>query len=160
MEQEGNAYLMARKKAGLTREQASELLGNSPSTQANYELGVTKTIPPDAVVMMSDLFNAPELKYHYCANECPIGRGMPIPSGCGRIEPISVKAIRLLSGEPAEEATDKILEILSDGRLTEENLTTITWLIKYMDSLSRTLFELRLAYHKMMAEGGINDKRL
>ena len=68
---EVNIYLACRKKAAVyndklnSREMAAELLGISVSTLANYELGVTKIVPPDSVVMMSDLYKTPELKNHY-----------------------------------------------------------------------------------------------
>lgn len=56
-----NIYFACREKAAKyndllnSRERAAELLGISTSTLANHELGVTKNVPPDTVVMMSDL---------------------------------------------------------------------------------------------------------
>lgn len=55
-----------------SREGAAELLGLSVSSLADYELGVTKVIPVDKIVLMADLYNAPELKVWYCSQECPI----------------------------------------------------------------------------------------
>ena len=63
-----NVYFACRKKAASyneklnSRESAAELLGISPSTLANHELGITKSVPVDTVVMMADLYHAPELK--------------------------------------------------------------------------------------------------
>ena len=48
-----------------SREGAAELLGLSVSSLADYELGVTKVIPVDKIVLMADLYNAPELKVWY-----------------------------------------------------------------------------------------------
>ena len=65
-----NVYFACRKKAASyneklnSRESAAELLGISPSTLANHELGITKSVPVDTVVMMADLYHAPELKKH------------------------------------------------------------------------------------------------
>lgn len=78
-----NIYFACREKAAKyndllnSRERAAELLGISTSTLANHELGVTKNVPPDTVVMMSDLYKTPELRSHYCKHECPIGRNLP-----------------------------------------------------------------------------------
>ena len=44
-----------------SKEGAAELLGVSVSTLSDYELGITKIIPPDMVLKMSDLYNAPEI---------------------------------------------------------------------------------------------------
>lgn len=65
-----NIYFACREKAAKyndllnSRERAAELLGISTSTLANHELGVTKNVPPDTVVMMSDLYKTPELRRH------------------------------------------------------------------------------------------------
>ena len=60
-----NVYFRARKEAAeynealSSREKAAELLGISSSTLADYELGITKFVPVDKVVLMSDLYNRP-----------------------------------------------------------------------------------------------------
>ncbi len=75
----GNVYYEARKKAAMyndrlsSREGAAEALGISPSTLADYELGLTKFVPVENVIRMADVYNAPQLKPHYCKNVCPIG---------------------------------------------------------------------------------------
>jgi len=80
----GNVYYEARKKAAMyndrlsSREGAAEALGISPSTLADYELGLTKFVPVENVIRMADVYNAPQLKPHYCKNVCPIGCEMPV----------------------------------------------------------------------------------
>lgn len=79
-----NVYFVARKRAAMynerlySREGAAELLGISVSTLADYELGNTKVVPVDKVVLMADLYNAPELKTGYCKHECPICSYLPV----------------------------------------------------------------------------------
>lgn len=64
----GNIYRACREEAAKyndklrSRESAAELLGISTSTLSNYELGITKAVPVDIVVMMADLYNSPSLK--------------------------------------------------------------------------------------------------
>ena len=78
MNENNNVYFKARKKAAIynerlySREGAAELLGISVSTLADYELGNTKVIPVDKVVLMADLYKAPELITRYCMSECPV----------------------------------------------------------------------------------------
>lgn len=85
-----NVYFACRKKAASyneklnSRESAAELLGISPSTLANHELGITKSVPVDTVVMMADLYHAPELKNMYCKKEY-FAKGWEDARGC-RIE--------------------------------------------------------------------------
>lgn len=52
-----------------SREGAAELLGISVSSLADYELGNTKVIPVDKVVLMADIYNAPELMAWYSKDD-------------------------------------------------------------------------------------------
>lgn len=54
-----------------SREGASEELGIDRSRLARIELG-SKNPFPDEVLMMSDIYNAPELKAHFCKYMCPL----------------------------------------------------------------------------------------
>ena len=59
-----NIYRIARKSAGLTQEEAAELLNVSPRTLSDYEQG--KTIPPDDVVCrMIEVYKADWLAYKH-----------------------------------------------------------------------------------------------
>lgn len=76
-------YRECRKQAAIyndalgSMERAAEMLGVSVNTLSNYELGVT--VPPvDIIIVMADLYRAPQLKTMYCKNECLIGRCMPV----------------------------------------------------------------------------------
>ena len=97
--QNENVYFKARKKAAAynprlsSREGASEILGVSESTLADYELGNTKVVPVDKVVLMADLYRAPELLNGYCKNECPIGRDMPIATVDKGIQGIAISIL-------------------------------------------------------------------
>ena len=153
-----NIYFRCRKEAAkrndalYSREKASELLGCSVSTLANYELGVTKSVPPDAVVMMADLYNAPDLLLHYCSNECPIGNNLPIPTGGGGVERAAIKVLKFIEKGTAEIASGKLLKVASDGELTKENKEDIEWLVDYAEEFIKNLGELRLSCHKLLSD--------
>lgn len=68
-----NIYRNARDTAGLTREQAAELLYISVRSLADYESG--KTIPPDdAVCRMVEAYGAVWLGYEHLAQSTAVGR--------------------------------------------------------------------------------------
>ncbi len=100
MKENNNIYFRARKSAAVynerlySRERAAELLGISISTLADYELGNTKVVPVDKVVLMADLYNCPELKNGYCKYECPIGKSMPLATEVTGIEGVALRLIR------------------------------------------------------------------
>lgn len=157
-----NIYFRCRKEAAKcnerlsSRESTAELLGISSSTLANYELGITKTVPPDAVVMMADLYKAPELKAHYCANDCPIGQGTPIATKINSIELVTVKMIKAFSQEEAEAAKKKLVDIAEDGQISADELPALEWVLGYLDGMAKTIGELRLTCQKVISEGGVN----
>ena len=159
-----NIFLKARQSAAVnnkqlgTRERASELLGFSVATLANYELGVTKTIPPDAVVMMADVYNAPELKVHYCASECPIGRGMPVPTTVRNIELLTCLVMEVLENDAISQAKRQLIEISVSEKSTKDKLPTLVSLLSYLDGLSQTIGELRLSCQKLLKSSGIDLK--
>lgn len=162
MAENENIYLRCRKEAAKynerlrSREGAAELLGISVSSLANYELGVTKVIPPDVVVMMSDLYNAPEMKAAYCKNDCPIGRGDTIATQVNSIELSTVKLMRVLSPGTVEEIKDKLISIAADGYISEDEKPALEELLSFFDSLTLAVGELRLLGEKCL--GGRNER--
>ncbi len=93
----GNVFAEARYHAGtfndrlLSREGASEELGIDRSRLARIELG-SKNPFPDEVLMMSEIYGAPELKNYYCKHMCPLGKDFPEVKSEG-LDRISIKAL-------------------------------------------------------------------
>ncbi|GAV21577.1 helix-turn-helix domain-containing protein [Carboxydothermus pertinax] len=68
-----NIYKIARKNAGLTQEEAAELLHISVRSLADYEAG--RTIPPDDIVCnMVQIYNARWLAYSHLKHSTMIGQ--------------------------------------------------------------------------------------
>ena len=101
-----------------SREGASEELGIDRSRLARIELG-SKNPFPDEVLMMSDIYNAPELKAHFCKYMCPLGKDFPEVES-EDLDRISVKA--LSSFRKISKAKDLLLDITEDGMITEEEM--------------------------------------
>lgn len=99
-----------------SREGASEELGIDRSRLARIELG-SKNPFPDEVLMMSDIYNAPELKAHFCKYMCPLGKDFPEVES-EDLDRISVKA--LSSFRKISKAKDLLLDITEDGIITDE----------------------------------------
>jgi hypothetical protein len=75
-----NRYCQARLRAAkynpefLTRATAiNQLPGVTEDSLKKYELDITRA-PNIVVALMADAYNEPELRYWYCANECPLGK--------------------------------------------------------------------------------------
>ena len=92
-------YRECRKQAAIyndalgSMERAAEMLGVSVNTLSNYELGVT--VPPvDIIIVMADLYRAPQLRTMYCKKECLIGRHLSLATSAASIENITVRIIK------------------------------------------------------------------
>lgn len=148
-----NVYFRARKEASrhnerlASREMAAELIGVSPYTLADYELGNTKVVPVDKVVLMADLYNAPELKTGYCKSECPIGRDFPLATEQRGLEGIALRLISSL--ESARTVQKGIVDIAKDGKVTQDEKVALRSILEQLDRFSEVISEIRLYAEKV-----------
>lgn len=151
-----NNYFRARKEAAkynktlYSRAGAAESLGVSVSTLADYELGVTKVIPVDKVVLMADMYKCPEFKNSYCKNVCPIGKMMPIATEVKSIEGVALRLIRELEADKIRKLASAFAEIAADGIVTKENKLALKKVLKEIDELALVLSEAKLVGEKSL----------
>lgn len=137
-----------------SREGAAEMLGVSVSSLADYELGITKVIPVDKVVLMAELYNAPELKAWYCSSECPIGRSYPMPSTeLTTVERTTLNLLRQLRQDDVEKVREKLIDITADGVISDDERVDLAEILAYLDKLIKAAGELRLIGQKAMNGG-------
>ena len=154
-----NVYFACRKKAASyneklnSRESAAELLGISPSTLANHELGITKSVPVDTVVMMADLYHAPELKNMYCKKECPIGEGLPVSTNIDSLQGITVRLLNGLDDEEIHAMKKRLISIAADGKIDAEERKGLDAILESLDNLAKTISELRMLAEKFTERG-------
>ena len=145
----GNPWYEARKKAAeyddrlCSREGAAERLGMSVSAVADAGLGLTKCMPVDKAVLMADLYNAPQLLNYYCLHECPIGCRHSISDEVVDIDRVTVKLLKGLRVDKLEEIKDSLLDIAEDGKITDDEKPELKEALDYLDSLAKTVSELK-----------------
>ena len=136
-----------------SREGAAELLGGSVSSLADYELGITKVIPVDKVVLMAELYGSPELKAWYCAEECPIGRGFPMPSAeLSSVERTAMQLLKQLRESDVQDVKDTLIDITADGVISEDERADLARILEYLDELIKAAGELRLIGEKVLGQ--------
>ena len=156
MNENTNVYFQARKKAAIynerlySREGAAELLGISVSTLADYELGNTKVVPVDKVVLMAELYNCPELKTSYCKNECPIGKTMPLATRITSIEGMALRMVRELDLDEIKQMKKSLIDIAADGIISEEEKPELRNIMIKLNELSVVISEIRLIGEKVL----------
>lgn len=158
IKENNNVYFRARKEAAMynerlfSREGAAELLGISVSTLADYELGNTKVVPVDKVVLMADLYNCPQLKAGYCKRECPIGKSAPISTEVVGIEGAALRLIKELNAESLKELKEQIIEIAADGKITDDEKAGLRKIVKSLNDISYAISEITLLAEKELGE--------
>lgn len=131
-----------------SREKTAELLGISPSSLANYELGITKTVPVDMVVMMADLYNAPELRNMYCKHECPIGKFLSMATEVKDLENITVRITSSLDEDEIRGIKKDLLRIAGDGQITEDEQGDFERILEKLEGIASEVSELKILAEK------------
>lgn len=130
-----------------SKEYVSEQLGVSVSTLSDYELGITKVVPPDMILKMADLYNAPELKNIYCREICPLGCDMPEVK-VSDLDRITVRALAMFRHIAVKEQA--FLEIAADGVISEDERAEFESVMESMDELVDVVFSLKAWAEKNM----------
>lgn len=155
-----NIYFRCRKEAAKyndklnSRESASELLGVSVSSLADYELGNTKVVPVDKVVLMSDLYNAPQLLNGYCARECPIGCRKDTATEIQPIERTTLGLLNLLQNDKLGRFMSALTSIAADGLVSEDEKSKMTEIVAYLNEVRVLVEELNLFDIKRNGDDG------
>ena len=151
-----NVYFVARKRAAMynerlySREGAAELLGISVSTLADYELGNTKVVPVDKVVLMADLYNAPELKTGYCKHECPICSYLPVATEVKGLEGITLRLMKRLDGDELNRIKKELVDITEDGIIDETEKPELKKILAFLDEVAESISELKIVGEKYL----------
>lgn len=154
MNENNNVYFKARKKAALydgrlcSREGASELLGVSVSTLADYELGNTKVVPVDKVVLMADLYKAPELIAGYCVNECPVHGFLPLATEEKSIQGIALRLLRGFNEDELKAMKRDLIEITEDGEISPEEIPRLRTILEKLENMAKVISEMKIAGEK------------
>ena len=146
-----NPFCIARLEAAkyneklFSKEGAAELLGVSVSTLSDYELGITKIVPPDMVLKMSDLYNAPELENYYCTSICPLGADIPKV----RVENLDRISLRILDAfRKVDNVKELLVDIVADGVIDESEKPQFDKILGTLDELEQVAQSLKLWVRK------------
>lgn len=159
---QSNVWYQARIEASkwneklLSRFGAAEEMGLSEDAVKSAELGLYKSMPVENAVLMADCYNAPQLLNYYCLNECPIGCNKPLSTEVIGIEKVTVKLLRKLKNIDIEDMKDKLLDIAEDGKIGEDEIPTLKQILHYLDSMAKTVSELRIIGEKALRTGDGN----
>lgn len=142
-----NPFCQARLRAAeynekfFSKEYAAEQLHISAGQLQDYELGITKCIPPDNILRMADLYRAPELRNLYCREMCPLGGDVPVLE-LEDLDRITIKAMASL--RKISETKELLLDITEDGMISEEERPSLNRVLKTLDEISAIAQSLKV----------------
>lgn len=153
-----NIYFESREAMGLTRAEASELIGTISESRLE-KLETEKTlIHPEDVVDMAHAYKRPELCNYYCTHECRIGKDT-VPEV--KVSSLSEIVLGMLSAlNSLDSQKSKLIEITADGVITDDELQDFAEIQKQLDSIDRTVESLKIWMANMVADGKLNAKKL
>ena len=142
-----NVYYQARIEASKfndklsSREGASEVIGIDRTRLARIELGSLNPYPEE-VLMMADTYNAPELGNHYCSQQCPLGMETVPQLEVGELDRLTLQVLSSL--QKISFIKDSLINIASDGVITNEEKPILEQIMEALDLISAHAQSLRL----------------
>ncbi|MCI8889248.1 MAG: XRE family transcriptional regulator [Hungatella sp.] len=142
-----NPFCQARLRAAeynekfFSKEYAAEQLHISAGQLQDYELGITKCIPPDSILRMADVYRAPELRNLYCREMCPLGGDMPVLE-LEDLDRITVRA--MVSLRKVAQTKESLLDITADGIITEDEKPELRKILATLDEISAIAQSLKV----------------
>lgn len=148
-------YLAKRKALGWSREYAAEQLGISDDKLERIEN--EKQLPnPQDVLIMSDVYQAPELCNYYCSKDCEIGR-VYVPKVPDAELPGII--LQLMSSIYEVEDIKKVLvKITADDRIDDSEVEDLAKTQHTLEQLSIMIEALQLCVERKLDKGEISKE--
>ncbi len=142
-----NMYYQARFEASKnnpdfsSREKASELLNMDRTRLARIELE-SVTPYPEEVLMMSQVYNCPELYNSYCARECPIGKRTVKEVTIDDFDRLALKVLGSL--KDIDSLRMSLIAISEDGVISESEKPAFNAILDSLEKISTNAKALQL----------------
>ncbi len=147
-------YQLTREELKLTREKASEMTGfMSPEHIEKIENGKIN-IQPDDVLALAESYKSPKLCNYYCSNECPIGKKYVPEVQVKDLAQIAIETLNSLNRINREK--DRLLEIIEDGKVTDDEISDFVSIKKTFDKISLSVNTLQLWVDQAIADGNLD----
>ena len=158
IKEDKSIYFKAREEAGLTRAQASELIGSmTESKLEKLETGKVSIYPED-VVTLANAYNRQDLCNYYCTHECRIGQET-VPEV--KISSLPEIVLGMLSALNAlNNQKERLIDITADGVISDDEIEDFVAIQKQLEQIDMTVESLKLWVSSMIADGKINKDKL
>ncbi len=153
-----NVYQQSREEKGLTRFQASELMGFISESRIEKVESEKSPIHPEEVLAMAKVYKNPCLSNYYCAHECPIGIEHVPEVKLKGLSQIVLGMIATLNTLNKEK--DRLIEITEDEEIVDDELMEFARIQNHLEKISLTVDTLKLWIANKVAAGDIDADKL
>ena len=149
-----NIYQRTREGLGLTREEASDLLGTM-SPERIEKIENERTVPqPEEVLLLAEGYRRPDLCNYYCANQCPIGQQYVPEIKVKDLSQIVLETIASLNAMQRQK--ERLIEITVDGKISGDELADFVQIQEELEKISIAVETLQLWCERMLDTGAID----
>ena len=154
---EQNIYQTSREELGLTRDQASELIG-CISADRIEKIESEKSLPhPDEILAIAKAYKMPNLCNYFCSHECPIGI-KHVPSV--EMKALSQITLEVIDGlNKINKEKERLIEITVDGQISEDEFEDFKIIQLQLRDIANNVDALKLWVEKTIADGKIDTKK-
>ncbi len=151
-------FQIGREDAGMTRAEASEALEFISESRIE-KIESEKSEPhPEEVLAMEKTYKKTGLCNYYCSQKCPIGQEYVPEIEIRDLSQIILEMLASLNSLNKEK--DRLIEITSDGEISDNELIDFALIQAKLEKISLTIDSLQLWVNHTIAVGEIDPKRL
>lgn len=141
-----NVFYQARCKASAhneqlrSRESAADIMLIDRGRLYRIESGLANPYPEE-VLLMADLYNAPELRNYFCTTMCPLGKDLPTVA----VQDLDRITIRVLNTfRKVSETRELLLDITEDGVISPEERGDMQKILATLEEMEQVTQSLKL----------------
>lgn len=157
MKKKSNYYLEIRKKHGLSREKASELMDTlSPEKIEKIENEKQAPTPMDVMEMAAG-YDEPSMRNYYCAHDCPMGQYYVPSVEFKELEKTVLQMVAALNSMHSMQ--ERLIDISADGKIEGDEIRDFVRIQKELERISSATDSMQLWAEKMVSTGAIDMEK-
>ncbi len=149
-------YTIVREGLGLTREKASECIKCITADRIEKIENGRLIARPDEILAMAEAYRAPAIINFYCTHDCDIGGKYINEVKPKELSQIAIETLNSLN--KLNQTRDRLLEIVEDGTITEDEYADFKEIKCNLDKIAHAVESLQLWLDESIAAGKLYFK--